>query len=263
MNFYNIIYRYKYFIYQSIKNDLKNRFNRSKLGSLWIILNPLSQVLIYTLILSNVLSAKLLDVNLKYAYAVYLMAGLLGWNLFSEIISRSVNIFIDYGNLIKKMNFPKILLPITLVGSCLVNNLILLLVMMVVFLILGYFVSLSIFWLVPLILITALFAMSIGLIVGIINVFSRDLRQVIPIILQLVFWFTPIVYPLSIIPERYRYLLSFNPIYALTDGYQKIILYANPPDFELLCTPIFLTLIFFCIAFYIFPRASDDMADVL
>ena len=97
------IWRYRYFIFSSIKNDLRSRFIRSKLGGLWMIINPLAQVLIFALILSEVLAAKLPGIDNKYAYALYLMAGILGWSLFSETISRCLNLFIDNGNLMKKM----------------------------------------------------------------------------------------------------------------------------------------------------------------
>src|SRR3989338_3508055 len=97
------IWEYRHFILSSIRNDVINRFARSKLGSLWSLFNPLAQVLIYALILSNVIGAKLPGVENQYAYSIYLMAGLLVWNLFSEVISRCLNLFIEQGNLMKKV----------------------------------------------------------------------------------------------------------------------------------------------------------------
>ena len=104
------LYLYKSFIFQSVRNELISRFSRSKLGGLWVIINPLSQVLIYALILSHILAAKLPGIESQYAYAIYLMAGLLGWTLFNEIVGRCLNIFIEHGNLIKKMSFPRVTL---------------------------------------------------------------------------------------------------------------------------------------------------------
>ncbi|MCO6716820.1 ABC transporter permease, partial [Streptomyces sp. CHB19.2] len=85
------------------------------------IINPLAQVAIYALILSNVLATKLPGINNSYAYALYLMAGMLGWSLFSEVINRCLTLFVDQGNLLKKMSFPRITLPVIVMGSSLLN----------------------------------------------------------------------------------------------------------------------------------------------
>ena len=112
------LWEYRSFVVSSIKNEFIARFARSRLGGLWMIIHPLAQVAIYALILSNVLAAKLPGIDNKYAYALYLMAGMLAWNLFSEIVSRCLTIFIENGNLMKKMRFPRIALPVNVVGRC-------------------------------------------------------------------------------------------------------------------------------------------------
>ncbi|MEY4504149.1 MAG: hypothetical protein RL154_442, partial [Pseudomonadota bacterium] len=122
MRILKAIWAYRYFILSSIRTEFRSRFTRSKLGGVWMILNPLAQVAIYALVLSAVLSAKLPGITSQYAYAIYLMAGTLGWSLFAEILGRSLNIFVDNGNLIKKMSFPKIALPMITAGSALANN---------------------------------------------------------------------------------------------------------------------------------------------
>ena len=115
-------WRYRFFIISSIKNELFTRFVRSGLGGLWMILNPLAQVLIFAFVLSSVLAAKLPGISNQYAYAIYLMAGTLGWSLFTEIVSRCLTMFIDNGNILKKLAFPRIALPHIVTGSALVNN---------------------------------------------------------------------------------------------------------------------------------------------
>ena len=127
------LWQYRHFVISSIRNEMISRFARSKLGGLWMIINPLAQVAIYALILSNVLAAKLPGIDNQYAYAIYLMAGLLAFTLFSEIISRCLNLFIEQGNLMKKMSFPRITLPTIVAGSCLLNNVLLFVAMLGVF----------------------------------------------------------------------------------------------------------------------------------
>lgn len=256
-------WRYRYFILSSIRNDFKAQFARSKFGGLWMIINPLMQVLIYALILSNILAAKLPGITDKYGYAIYLMAGLLAWNLFSEIITRCLNLFIANGNLMKKMQFPRIALPIIAIGSCLFNNLLLFISMMVVFLLLGYQFSVMMLWVFPLALVVALLATGIGLTLGVMNVFMRDIGQVVPIVLQMLFWFTPIVYPITIIPESYRHLLALNPMYSLVSGYQQALVYGNGFSLDSVIVVIGVALLLTLFSLFLFRRASAEIVDVL
>ncbi|MDL2403914.1 ABC transporter permease [Rhizobium mayense] len=257
------LWQYRQFIISSIRNDLVNRFTRSRLGALWIILNPLAQVAIYALVLSNVVAAKLPDIDNKYGYAIYLMAGLLGWNLFSEVLNRSLFLFIEYGNLMKKVQFPRITLPVIVAGTNLVNNALLFVAMMGIFAIVGHRFTLQIIWLVPLTIILVMFALGLGIILGLINVFVRDLGQAVPIILQILFWFTPIVYPLNIIPAAYRHLLKFNPIYHFTSAYQSIIAYGEPPNFISLLLVTLIAALMLFLSLFLFRRANGEMVDVL
>jgi len=257
------LYLYRGFIVQSVRNELISRFSRSKLGGLWTILNPLSQVLIYALILSNVLRAKLPGIDSQYAYAIYLMAGILGFTLFSEIVGRCLNIFIEYGNLIKKMSFPRVTLPAIAIGSCVINNLFLFISMLGIFALLGHQFNMAMLWLVPLTLVVIVFSLGIGLILGVMNVFLRDIGQVIPIILQMLFWFTPIVYPVTIIPEAYRHWLNLNPMYPISDAYQQILVYGNIPQWGGVLIILGVGVILSIVGLFMFRRSSAEMVDVL
>ena len=257
------LWLYRQFIFSSIRNELITRFTRSKLGGLWLMINPLAQVAIYALILSNVLAIKLPSIDNKYAYAIYLMAGLLAWTLFSEIVSRCLNLFVEQSNLMKKMQFPRITLPAIVVGSNLLNNVILFICMVVIFLLLGHQFSLLILWLLPLTILLAAFALGIGLFLGVLNVFVRDLGQAVPIILQIWFWFTPIVYPASIIPENYRHWLTLNPMYHFIDAYHELIVYGRTPQIEGVFIIGALALFFLILSLFLYRRSIEEMVDVL
>jgi len=257
------LYLYKSFIFQSVRNELISRFSRSKLGGLWVIINPLSQVLIYALILSHILAAKLPGIESQYAYAIYLMAGLLGWTLFNEIVGRCLNIFIEHGNLIKKMSFPRVTLPAIAVGSCLANNLFLFISMLGIFALLGHPFNMAMLWLIPLTLVVVVFSLGIGLILGVMNVFLRDIGQVTPIILQMLFWFTPIVYPITIIPEAYRHWLNLNPMYPIVDAYQQILVYGNSPQWGSVLIILAAGIILCIVGLFMFRRSSAEMVDAL
>lgn len=257
------LWTYRHFIVSSIKNELVLRFIRSKLGALWMVIHPLMQVLIFATILSEVLSAKLPGVSNKYGYALYLMAGTLCWTLFAETTSRCLTLFIDNGNLMKKMAFPRICLPVIAAGSVLVNNVLLLLAICVVFAVMGHLPSIQAIWLPALILLTLSFAMAVGLLLGVLNVFMRDIGQVVPVVLQALFWLTPVVYNLAILPEDIRAYFRLNPLYALVTSYQNVLLYERPPLFSQLAVLLVITLIMGLLSLVIFRRASPEMVDAL
>lgn len=256
-------WRYRFFIFSSIKTELRSKFIRSRLGGIWMILNPLAQVLIFAFVLSAVLSAKLPGIDNQYAYAIYLMAGTLGWSLFAEIVNRCLTLFIDNGNILKKLVFPKIALPLIVTGSALVNNALLFVSILVIFGILGHYPGTALIWLPMLMLITIALAIGLGLGLGVLNVFMRDIGQVIPVIMQFLYWFTPVVYMVNIIPEQYRGWLVLNPMIPIITGYQDVLLYNRTPGWEGLCETAIVAFILLVASLIIFRKASAEMVDQL
>jgi lipopolysaccharide transport system permease protein len=254
---------YRAFVRSSIANEFKVRYARSRLGIFWFIFQPFSQVLIYALILSKVLASKMPGVDSPYAYVIYLMAGTLAWSLFSEIVTRLLTLFIDQANLIKKMQFPRIALPAIVVGSALVNHLMLLVATILIFICMGHLPGVAFFWLPILTLCLVTFSVGVGLTLGVLNVFIRDLTQVVPLLMQLIFWATPIVYPIAIIPERLQHLLIYNPLYPLVSAYQDILLQSISPQVDQFKVIVPLACAFVALGYYVFRRASPEMVDVL
>lgn len=256
-------WRYRFFIISSIKTELRTKFIRSKLGGLWMILNPLSQVLIFAFVLSAVLSAKLPGINNQYAYAIFLMSGILSWSLFSEIVTRCLTLFIDNGNILKKLAFPKIALPLIVTGSALVNNALLFISILVIFGMLGHYPGTALLWLPILMAVTIALAVGLGLGLGVLNVFMRDIGQVVPVVLQFVYWFTPIVYMVNIIPVQYRGWLVLNPLIPIVTGYQDVLLYNRAPDLAGLGAVAVVAVILLVLSLLIFRKASPEMVDLL
>ncbi len=257
------LWAFRHFIVSSIKAEFRGRFARSKMGALWMILNPLAQASIYAIVLSEVLAAKLPHVDSKTAYAVYLMAGTAAWGLFSEILTRCTTVFIDYANTLKKIAFPRLCLPLIVAGSALVNHLLLLAAIAVIYLCLGHPINAA--WMIlPVgMLLIILFAFGLGIILGLLNVFSRDVGQVLSIVLQLWFWLTPVVYTIDTLPARFRYLLELNPMTALVSIYQNALLNGTAPQWSQLFTPLAIGVGLFLFSFWIFRRASADLVDAL
>jgi lipopolysaccharide transport system permease protein len=257
------LWNFRHFISSSIRGELKARFARSYFGGLWFVLHPLAQAVIYALVLSEVLCAKIPGVDNKAGYAIYLMAGMAAWSLFSDILNRSTTIFIEYASLLKKISFPRICLPVVVLGTALINHLLLLLAIAVVFVFFGHFPSFGWFTLIPGILLISIFAFGIGILLGVFNVFCRDVGQVTSIVIQIWFWLTPIVYPIQIIPQRLKTLVCFNPFTPLARLYQDALLYNNIIDLNTLTYPLLIALAFFGLAFFIFHSASHELVDAL
>ncbi|WP_313246213.1 ABC transporter permease [Stenotrophomonas rhizophila] len=263
MDILRAVWAYRGFILSAIRNDFKTRFAQSKLGVLWMIIHPLMQVLIFATILSEVLSAKLPGIDNKYGYALYLMSGTLFWTLFAESVSRSVNLFIENGNLMKKVAFPRICLPFIAAGSMAINNILLLVAIFLVFAVLGHYPGGPVIWLPVLMLLTLALSMSLGLLLGVFNVFMRDIGQIVPVVLQAMFWLTPIVYSVEILPADVRQLFKLNPLFPLVTAYHDVLLYEKAPDWISLVPLMIATVVLGIMSLVVFRRASQEMVDAL
>lgn len=260
---FSVLFHYRYFILSSIKNEFKARFVRSKLGGIWLIIHPLAMVLVYALVLSELIQVKFPGVAIDNAYPIYLTAGVLAWFIFSETVLRSLNLFIDNANLLKKVAFPKAVLPMILLGNVLLQSLLLLGAILLVFAFLGHFPGIQILWLPLLFLVTLLLGFSIGLILGILNVFMRDIGQIVPIVLNFMFWLTPIVYTLAIIPETYRHWFAYNPMTHLAGAFQEVLLYNRAVDLSTLSLLFAIAMGLLGVGAFLFKQAKAEMLDQL
>ncbi|MCF6178903.1 MAG: ABC transporter permease, partial [Geopsychrobacter sp.] len=210
-----------------------------------------------------VIGARLPGVEDKSAYAVYLMAGTAAWGLFSEIVTRSTNIFVEYANVMKKITFPRICLPVIVGGSALLNHVLLLLAIFIVFLFFGHIPGKAVLVLPLGIALITMFAFGVGVFLGIFNVFNRDVSQVLNVVLQIWFWLTPIVYPASVVPERMQWALQVNPMAPLVMLYQRAMLYNQWPDWSSLILPVSVALLSCLVTLILFLRANADLVDAL
>lgn len=257
------LWRYRYFIASSIRGDLKGRFARSKLGALWFVLHPLAQALIFAIVLSEVLGARLPGTDNDSAYAIYLLSGMAAWSLFAEILNRSIVIFLEQAGAMKKIAFPRLCLPVIVWGSALVNHVLLVAAILVVFAFLGHFPGAALLVLPLGIALISAFAFGIGVLCGTLNVFSRDVAQVMSVVLQLWFWLTPVVYPANVVPENLRWVVELNPMVPLVQIYQNALLHNLWPDPISLSYPAVAAVVAVALSFTVFRRASPELVDAL
>lgn len=257
------IWNYRGFIIGSVKREFQSRYRNSLLGGLWIVLHPAAMILVYSLVFSQVMRARLPGTDDSLGYAIYLCAGILTWGLFSEIMTRSLNMFIDNANMLKKLSFPRICLPAVVGLSALLNFVITISLFLVFLLICGRFPGEAILALPLLVGLQLLFALGLGMILGVLNVFFRDIAQLFTLGLQLWFWFTPIVYHMSILPPKVQTLLALNPMTALIGAYQGVFLLGRWPDWSGLLPLLGLSLLLCTAGIALFRSRSGEMVDEL
>lgn len=257
------VWRYRHFILASIRGDLKGRFARSRLGAFWFILHPLAQALIFSIVLAEVMRARMPNIDNEAAYPIYLLSGTAAWGLFSEILNRSISIFIEQASAMKKIAFPRLCLPVVVWGSALINHLLLLFAIAVIFVFFGHFPGIAWLYLIPGMLLISLMAFGIGVFLGVLNVFVRDVAQFMAVFMQLWFWFTPIIYLKSIVPEQFQFIIGLNPMTPLVGLYQNALLLNQGPDWSALWSAAFVGVVAVLISFAVFRRASPELVDAL
>ena len=252
------------FILGSVLNECRLRFSRSALGSLWVVLNPLVQALIYAVVLGGVLASRLPAMaSVPMAYPVYLLSGLLAWGLVSELVQRCLGLFVAEATLLKKAAFPRFCLPLIAAGSALVNHLLLMAAVLVVALVSPIGWNAVLLWLPLLTGLTAAFGLLLGLLLGCCNVFVRDLEPLTAIGLQLWFWLTPIVFVPSVLPPGLQPLLQANPLCWLVQAFQAVLLEHHAPSPAPLLALVGLIGILSFAATYVWRRTVPSMAEVL
>jgi lipopolysaccharide transport system permease protein len=257
------LWNYRGFILGSVKREFQARYRNSMLGAAWTVLNPLAMIIVYTVIFSQIMQARLPGVDSTFAYSIYLCAGVLTWGLFAEIVGRGQNVFLDQANLLKKINFPRLCLPVTVVASAALNFAIIFGIFTVFLLITGYFPGWAYLGLIPVLLLQIAFAVGLGMVLGVLNVFFRDVGQLFTVILQFWFWLTPIVYPITILPERLQAVIGYNPMARLIGAHQTILVTGAWPDFRALWPVALLAAVLCLWGLRLFRRHAGEMVDEL
>lgn len=259
----NSVIRYRGFILGSVKRDFQSRYQNSFLGSAWLVLQPVAMILVYTVIFSEVMGSRLADMPGSFSYSIYLCSGVLTWGLFTETLNGLVNVFISNANVLKKINFPRICLPIIVALSSFINFLIIFTLFVVFLILIDQFPGISFFYVVPVLIIQMIFTIGLGIILGVMNVFVRDVGQFVGVVLQFWFWLTPIVYVSKILPDSVKQIISFNPMAVIIMSYQNIFVYKTDPEWLSLFVVSMISLGLIGVGWRMFKKHSADIVDEL
>ena len=263
MAFLATLLRYRYFALLSILQEIRGDYQRGRIGFCWVFMNPMLQVLIFSVILTNVLQARLPGADYPYSYSMYLMGGILAWSLFDGIVRETMDVFIRGKAIIHNSSIPLSVFLLVTVAKNIALNLILMLIMLGFGLALGGWQGLS-FLALPLLMgALVAFSTAIGLLLGLFNVFYRDVSSAVRAGLPLMFWVTPIVYPLSIVDERVQGLFSLNPMTHFTSAYQAALAFGTLPDIRPLLILLIASLLLLALNLLIYRRMRSDLVDLL
>lgn len=257
------VWNFRGFIFGSVKREYQMRYRGTVLGIAWTILQPLAMILIYTVIFSQVMRAKMPGVESSFAYSIYLCSGVITWGLLAEIIQRSQSVFIDNANLLKKISFPRLTLPFIVATTALLNFSIVFSLFVGFLLVTGNFPGIAFLSIIPLIAVQVLFALALGTTLGVLNVFFRDAGQLSGLLLQFWFWATPIVYPATILPEWLKPWMNLNPMYHLIQAYQNIFVRNQSPDWQILALLALISIALAMYAISLFRRHAGEIVDEL
>lgn len=257
------VWQYRGYILGSVKREFQSKYGNAMLGAAWTVLNPLAMVLVYTVIFAQLMHARMPGGGGPYAYSIYLCAGILTWGLFAEITSRAQTMFIDHANLLKKISFPRVCLPLIVVLNALMNFAIIFGLFVLFLVATGNFPGWIFFAIVPVLALQIALASGLGMVLGVLNVFFRDVGQFYTILLQFWFWFTPVVYTAAVLPENVRPLLAWNPLVPVIGAYQTILLDARAPDWAAMAPALVLALGLCALGLSLFRKRSGEMVDEL
>ncbi|MCI9286527.1 MAG: ABC transporter permease [Clostridia bacterium] len=249
------LYNYRELLKTNVKKDVGGKYKNSFLGVLWSFINPLLQIAVYAFVFQIIMRSNIEN------YAVYLCCALVPWQYFSSVVLRGAATIIDNGNIIKKVYFPREILPISIVTSEGINFLISTIIILGFVIVSGIGLSVNIFWYFLIVIIQYIISLGISFIVSSLSVYFRDLLHLLGVFMQLLFYATPIVYSAQDVPASFRWLLKINPMSYLIEGYRTIFYDKMPPNFQSLGIALLMGIVLCVIGYFVFRKLEKGFAE--
>lgn len=250
------IYNYRDMIYSLVRRELRGRYKGSVLGFLWTYVNPLCQVVVYSAVFSVIFR-----VNIEKFY-LYLIIGMMPWTFFGTSVQGGTTCIRAQSDMVKKIYFPREVIPIAYVTSAFVNMLFSFIIVFLAVLVSGYGFYLKALIYLPLVmLIEYMLCLGIAFIVSAITVYFRDLEQIMGIVMMAWIYVTPIMYNMDYIPEQYRTLIVLNPMTPIVEVYHQILYYRMCPTPNYLLLGGGVSVVVFILGFFIFGKLDRNFAE--
>src|ERR1041384_7934486 len=250
-------------IFSFARRELLARYKGSALGIAWAVLTPVVMIAIFTFIFAGIFGARFGASNSHWDYALYLFCGLLPWSMFQESVQQSSNTIVAHANLVKRVVFPLETLPAAQAFAALGNQLFASVALLVGIVVIRENLQLTTLLLPVLLIPQLLFALGAAWLIASLGVFLRDIAQGITLLLMAWMYLTPIIYPESIVPPRFRTFINLNPFTALVRSYRRIFLDGGLPDWRGLAYFTAIALVVFLFGYWWFARTRKSFADVV
>lgn len=257
LKFFKDLYNYRELLKTNVKKEIRGKYKNSFLGVLWSFLNPLLQIAVYAMVFPLILR------NTQENYVIFLCCGLIPWTFFATSITRAAFTMVENGNILKKVYFPREILPISVVTSETVNFLISTVIIICFVFFGGLGISKYVMFYPLVLIVQYLLILAIALIVSSISVYVRDLQHLIGVALQLLFYAAPIVYAPESIPVEFKWVLDYNPMTYIINGYRDIFYNQAMPDITALSILLGISVIFCIIGYLIFNKLQKGFAEQL
>lgn len=257
MTLFNDLYKYREFLKTSIQKDFRGKYKKSILGILWSFLNPLFQLLIYALVFPFIMGGRIEN------YTIFLIVGLMPWTFFNNTIIQSAACIVTNGGIIKKVYFPREILPISTTTSNLINFLITQLIVFAALIISGIGIGPGIILFPVVVIMQYILQLGLSFIFSAITVYIRDVEYIINIFMMLMFYLCPIVYDASMIPENILWIFKLNPMFHIINFYRKILFEKQIPSINSILEVLLLCLAVLYIGFLIFKKLEKRFAEEL
>ena len=252
------IWAYRELLFFLTWRDVKVRYKQTALGAAWAILQPLFMMIIFTIFFG-----RLAGVDSKgIPYPIFALAGLVPWTFFSNTITASGNSLVGSAHLITKVYFPRLIVPAAAMTAGLVDFVLAFILLVAMMLYYRVPLTAQVFFLPVLVLLTALFGLGVGTWMSALNVKYRDVRFALPFLIQLWLFVSSVILPSSSVPEKYRWLLMFNPMSGIIEGYRSA-LFGLPFDWPALGVAAILTILMLFYSIYSFGKAERSFADII
>ncbi len=252
------VLHYRDLLYFLTRRDLSVRYKQTVLGVLWAILQPLLTMVVFSVFLGNLAGVPSDGVP----YPVFAYLGLLPWTYFSSAVTRGATSLVGHANLLGKVYFPRVLIPLSAVLSALVDFVIAAVILVGIMLYFDMFPAPGSILLLPLALLTALLALGVGMWLAALNVRYRDVQHATPFLMQIWMFATPVVYPNSLVPESYRAWFHLNPMAGIIAAFRSAVL-GIAIDWQALSISGAVTLAFLALGVWQFRRMDRFFADVV
>lgn len=252
------LYLYRQMIFSLVKKDLRGRYKGSVLGFLWTFINPLMQLIVYTFVFTVILPT---DVD---RYYLHLFVALIPWIFFSSSITGGASSVVAQKDLIKKIYFPREVIPISYVTSCFVNMLLCFIIIFLVMLFTSSVWNFAAILCLPVVwIVEYLLALGMAMLSSAITVYFRDLEHILGIISMVWMYMTPVLYSIDLIPERLQKLYRLNPMTSVIMAYRDILYYGQVPNLLTLSEAIFLGVGFLILGLFVFSKLKKRFAEEL